>query len=364
MTYRIRASDRAAFKRCRRAWDLGSRNRQNFEPVSGPGGIDLDAAVRAALAVYYFPGMWEWNRAIVQPLVHQALDRSIHGQLQAQRDDQAIDEVLDRGHALLDAYAMWAPSVDHFTPVRIDTDFEVDIPDPTDPDLGLVTRDGEAIRYTDRVDLLVIDNDDTYWAIQHRLVFDGWAEDDILQLDERTIAWCWAWPLFYLGMRVAGTVYNEIRADSGELAMPELDAAKPDIAPPALHPQVRHRRMYARADAVPRERVRSEGTDAFRRTRIPRGEAELSAAGADIATEASTAARADVEIYPSPESEICARCAYTPPCLVLNEGGDPAAELARSYRRRPPEPVEEGRLGGATWSMNRGAAPPRWPGDP
>ena len=52
MAYRIHASDRTAFKRCRRQWDLSSRNRQNLEPIAGFGPIDLAQAVRDALAVY------------------------------------------------------------------------------------------------------------------------------------------------------------------------------------------------------------------------------------------------------------------------------------------------------------------------
>ena len=77
MAHNIRAADRAAFKRCRRAWDLGSRNRQNHEPIDPRRTVDLDRAVHDALAVYYFPGMWEWNRSIVQSLAHQALDLSL-----------------------------------------------------------------------------------------------------------------------------------------------------------------------------------------------------------------------------------------------------------------------------------------------
>lgn len=364
MAYLIRASDRANFKRCRRAWDLGSRNRQNLRPVPEPGSVDLEQAVRSALAVYYFPGMWEWNRAIVQPLVHQALEKSVRGQLGAQAGgqagDQAGNEALERGHALLDAYAAWAPTVDRFTPIRVDTDFEVNIPDPAAaggdpliPDVDLLTPDGEPIRYADRVDLLAIDENDAYWVVQHRLVDDHWADDETLQLDERTIAWCWAWPYFYLGMRIVGTMYNEIRADSGD---PGSSAAPPV----AGQQQMRHRRMYARSAVVPRERVRAEGTDEFRRTRIPRSEAELAVAGATLATEARTMTSRELRIYPSPAPEVCAACDYVAPCLLLNEGSDVAAELARSYRHRAPEEVEEGRLGGVTWSMNRGAAPPRW----
>ncbi len=355
MAYRIHASDRVAFKRCRREWDLGSPNRQNFEPNSRPGPIDLNQALRDALAVYYFPGMWEWDRTIVQPLVHRALERSVHGQSET-ADKQAQREVLARGHALLDAYAAWAPAVDRFTPIRVDTDFEVNVPDPAVPGTGLMTPIRDEIRYRDRIDLLVIDSDDAYWVVQHRLVTDGWADQDLLQLDERTIAWCWAWPLFYLGMRIMGTVYNEIRVDAGEPGT---------IVPQQVgQQQVRHRRMYARSEIVPGERLHAEGTESFRRTRIRRGDAELAAAGTGLAAEARTATSADLEIYPNPEPAVCARCSYRSPCLALNHGGDATAELLRSFRHRPPEPVQEGRLGGATWSMNRGAAPPRWPQSP
>ncbi len=357
MVYLIRADDRASFKRCRRQWDLGARTRQDFEPRDQPPRLDLERALRDALAVYYFPGMWEWNRSIVNPLVHQALDRSLQGQRNHLDDEASFQEALRRGHELLDAYAAWAPSVDHFTPVRVETDFEINIPDPRGgPDelgAGLVTADGHPIRYTDRVNLLVVDADDAYWAVQHRLVDDEWTDADMLLLDERTVTWCWGWELFYLGMRLAGTVYNELRPGHEQ----------PDAAAPApiRHSRVRHRRMYAQAAAVPHERFRTEGTDAFRRTRIRRGEHELARARWDLGVEALETTQPDLEIYPSPSEEICGRCAYRQPCLAISEVGDPTVVLAESYQRRPPEPVvEEGRLGGGAWSMGRGAAPPKF----
>ncbi|HEX8759097.1 MAG TPA: hypothetical protein VF734_03780 [Pseudonocardiaceae bacterium] len=360
MAYRIHASDRTAFKSCRRQWDLSSPNRQNLEPISPRSGpFDLNQALRDALAVYYFPGMWEWDRAIVQPLVHQALERSVRGQSDPAvgrgADEQAA--ALAKGHALLDAYVTWASTVDHFTPIRVETDFEVNVPDPAAPDTALLTPDGQEVRYCDRVDLLAIDSDDAYWVIQHRLVTDGWSDHDALQLDERTIAWCWAWPLFYLGMQITGTIYNEIRADAGE---PETGAPGTVVPQQARYQQVHHRRMYARSSTVPGERLHAEGTEVFRRTRIRRDEAELAVAGAGLAAEARTATSAGLDLYPNPEPGICARCSYRSPCLALNQGDDATTELLQSYRPRPAEPVQEGRLGGVTWSMNRGAAPPRW----
>jgi hypothetical protein len=358
MAYRVHASERTAFKRCRREWDLSSRNRKNLEPISRSSPIDLSKALRDALAVYYFPGMWEWDRAIVQPLVHRAFDRSVREQAQASGDGQEQQEVLDRAHTLLDAYAAWAPSVDNFTPIRVEVDFEVNIPDPAKPGSNLVTPGGQELRYFDRVDLLAIDSDDAYWVVQHRLVTDSWTDQDALQLDERTIAWCWAWPLFYMGMHITGTVYNELRADAGQLQTP------PPFPTGRAQQHVHHRRMYARSGTVSGERVQVEGTDAFRRTRIRRSEAELAAAGANLAAELGIATHPDVAVYPSPEPRVCARCDYRAPCLVLNQGGDASGELSRSYRMRPPEPIQEGRLGGVTWSMNRGAAPPPWARNP
>jgi len=63
----IRAWDREWFKRCRRAWDLGSSARQDYEPVRPAGPSPLGPAIADALAVYYYPAMWDWQPAIVRP---------------------------------------------------------------------------------------------------------------------------------------------------------------------------------------------------------------------------------------------------------------------------------------------------------
>jgi hypothetical protein len=54
--------------------------RQDLEPVRRPALPDLDRAVRDALAVYYFPGMWDWDRAVRLPLVGQELERALDRQ--------------------------------------------------------------------------------------------------------------------------------------------------------------------------------------------------------------------------------------------------------------------------------------------
>ena len=116
----VPAADRAAFLECRRAWDFSARERGDREPVPAEP-VDAERAVRAALAVYYFPGMWDWSPAIVLPLVRRAYTESVaahrteyltaHGLANLPRDvaARADERAEQRGRATLEAYLAWAP---------------------------------------------------------------------------------------------------------------------------------------------------------------------------------------------------------------------------------------------------------------
>ena len=219
MAYRFTPADRGAFKRCRRQWDFGARERHNYEPADGPAAPDLELAVRDALAVYYFPGMWDWQRSVVLPLVLQGLARSLGGQPAA--GGQAA------GEALLRRYFEWAPGVDRFSPIQVECRLEVNLPDPAGRGRELVLPDGRPIRYQGRVDLLAGDEHDRYWVVAHRLV-DRFGTAEELLLDEELVAACWAMERFYPGMRIAGTIHNELRPANLPVGM---DRPPPKAAP-------------------------------------------------------------------------------------------------------------------------------------
>ncbi|HSV64925.1 MAG TPA: hypothetical protein VLJ59_03320 [Mycobacteriales bacterium] len=377
MDYLIQPADRASFLRCRRAWDFGARARQNLEPADGqPAGwrptAVVDRALHDALAIYYFPGMWDWPAAIVLPRVRHAYERSVRDQLRALPPDRAAEcgDAVAHGRGALEAYFEWAPTVDRLAPIRVATDVDVHIPDPTDADRDLATADGWAIRFLERIDLLLIDEDNVYWVLDHRIAWDGWADVDELILEERCLSWCWAWELYYPGMYIAGTIYNELRPD---LVEPATQPVPGEPVPVEFHsqpvtrsPVTQHRRTYER----PTGQVRAEGGpevvqtpgEAFRRTRIRRSAAELRSFGVRMAAVAAEMADPSLPVYPNPSPRVCAACAFRPPCIAMNVGDDLAAVLAGSYRERQPEQVEEGRLGGSSWSMGRGAMPPKFPG--
>ena len=291
----VTPDDREWFGRCRRAWDLGARGRRGLVPRHRPSDPTsaMVIALRAALAVHYFPGMWSWDREIVAPLVRTAYEQ--HGGPAA-------------GREVLDGFLEWAPTVDHGTPVRVDADVDVHVPDPVLPDRHLATADGDAVRYRDRVDLVVVDEDDRSWLGEHRVVTD-FADDDELHLDERTALACWAWDEVELATTIAGVWYTELRID-----------------PPG-----------------------------YRRRVIARTEAEKIGAARRLARAVWDMIDPDVRVDPDPSWSHCSRCAFRGPCITLNRNEEPSFA---PYEPRGPDVLEEGRLGGMSWGMGRGAAPP------
>jgi hypothetical protein len=356
MAFRIAPNDRAQFKRCRRQWDFASPHRRGLVPI---GAVDtgLTAALKDALAAYYYPGTWDWPHQLKHSLVHKALERAL--------DDGGETPALEAATVLLDSYDAWAITVDDFAPVKIDHDVQALVPDPRDPERGLTTPDGSAVIYTCRIDLLAIDAADEYWVVCHQIV-DDWQESDALIRDEAAVAACWAWEQEYLGMEISGTIHNEVRI-SGPLDPPALGPSV-SVAPQRVRqsepsgggrsiPQ--HRRLLARtARTNDTNRIEQRTAGLLRRTQIRRSRTVISTVPVFIGAEAMDMTDSSA-IYPT-FGPHCQSCEFSSPCLALVEGTDAERILAQHFRRPltgdPPKP----RLGQSTWGFGRGAAPPRW----
>jgi hypothetical protein len=407
MVLLVTPADRASFGRCRRQWDFGARCRQNLEAVSRPAVPDLAAALREALAVYYFPGMWDWQRSITLPLVIQGFEREMDrqrsaagavgavGAAGAAPDETAWAEDLRTGRDTLGRYFAWAPEVDTFSPVLVETEYEANVPSPADPHAGLVTAGGEAVTYRGKLHMLAVDAHDAYWVVRHRLVTGPWPPTGDLLADTEMLTACWAWEQFYLGMAIEGVIYNELRP-AGD-APPPAAAVPPPPAAPGPPPRRRgwlrrragsaahragsaahrvgqsepsgggrsipqHRRMYAVASQPERlDPVEQRATGDFRRTWLRRSRAEVAGAGQQLARDAADMTSGP-SIYPEPALDSCPACAFLDPCLAMFAGQDPEPILASSYRDRPADVPLEGRIGGRAWGVGRGAAPPRFGG--
>src|SRR5262249_33503304 len=135
--------------------------------------------VSEALAVYYYPGTWDWPHELTQSLVHKALERSLN--------DSAAAGALETATAIVDCYDAWASTVDDFAPIRIDHDVSGLVPDPKEPAQGLSTAEGMPVIYSARVELLGVDAADEYWVVRH-LIVDDWQDIDALLRDEEAVA--------------------------------------------------------------------------------------------------------------------------------------------------------------------------------
>ena len=319
-----------SFRRCRRQWDFSSPERQNWEPLALPTTVDARRALREALVVYYFPGMWEWPRAMVEKLALEAFARSISAQQADAQLSQAGDLVeaeLRVAEEKLQEYFRWAPRVDRFAPIRVQSDFLVNLPDPSLPGQDLVASDGRPVRYSGRIELLVQDADERYWLVHHRLGATAWAESEDLRLDQRGANHCWAWEDFFLGMKISGSVYNEVRWPS-------------------------------RGDTGQGQPRQNPGDTLFRRVRISRSPQEFERWRKYMALLAVEMIDPELPVYPAP-AEHCSACDYRAPCLGMFQRpeGDGPLMMGTSFRQRAREGLEERRLGAVTWSFGRGAAP-------
>ncbi|MGA8547416.1 MAG: hypothetical protein WB785_19460 [Mycobacterium sp.] len=356
MNFRITENDRAQFKRCRRQWDFASPHRRGLAPV---GAVDpaLTASIKDALAVYYYPGTWDWPHELKQSLVHKAVKRAL--------DDAGQPDSLKTATTLLDSYDAWASTIDDFAPVKIDHDVEPLVPDPRDPERGLTIPDGSPVIYTCRIDLLAVDAADEYWVVRHQIV-DDWQDLDALIRDEVAVAGCWAWEQEYLGMEISGTIHNEVRI-SGPLDLPAADRAATGASYRVRQSEPsgggrsipQHRRMSARtARTDDTNRVEQCTAGLVRRTRIRRTRAEIGLVAMLVGAEAIDMT-SNPAIYPT-FAQHCRACEFSSPCLALVEGTDAETILAQRFRRQPTDEPRKPRLGQSTWGFGRGAAPPRW----
>lgn len=369
--YVIGAEERASFLGCRRAWDFGARERRRLEPARPGAAVDLGRALRDALAVYYFPGMWDWQPSIVLPLVRKAFEDSVsdqraeyltaHGLNTMPAEEQELSaQRRDQGTSMLEAYLGWAPGVDEFSPVGVVIEADTTVPDHRDPARDIVAPDGRPVRFRDRVHALVIDEYNNYWIVEHRLVNGPWADVEAVSLDDRCLAWCWVWQREYGGMRIEGTIYNELRVGSPAATAPPpgprgsvsqtdtyirpwVPAQDPAVLDtPALPPQPVYERHVHTAEH-------------FRRIQLPRSREEISAFGERLSAQVLDMVDPGILIYPNPAPARCGPCEFRQPCIVTNAGHDVEAVLAECYRQRADDGPKAGRLGSVAPNRGGGA---------
>lgn len=280
------------------------------------------------------------GRNIVVPLVHRALDDAMRWP----GGSPALGLEVALGHRLIDAYAAWAAPLDRFTPVEVASEISVNVPDPVLWDRDLTTMEGGPVSYSTWLDAIVVDDDSRPWLVCHRVISGEFSDPEVLVLDEAALTDCWAWGYYSLGPPMAGALRTSTEIRTSEVTSSEVTSSE---VPPSVQ--------------APRgQEEDQEGEMSFRRQVVEYSSDELASAGRQLAAEVLDMIDAGLVLYPNPAPDNCTRCSFRQPCRAVRAGNDPEELLAVGYEDRPEAVLVEGRLGGRTWSMNRGARPNRF----
>jgi hypothetical protein len=372
----IRTSDRLQFKKCRRAWDIGSKIRQDLEPIAVRIPLEFGTQIHAALEHWYDPEFWgdhsievRKNLALEQFKKEWFKQYKIHensGVLNAELQ-QEYNEHYELGLKMIENYVEWSQSNDKgLTPVYTEIEFEVPIKVPRNSFRALPqgfsnTLDwnlqfyGAPVFYQGRIDLVVRDSQGRYWLVDHKTAGRLEENTSFLTLDEQMKSYAWAIQKC-LGIKVAGVLYNELYKGVSE--------------PPALLQRRRKGCAFSTSKSQDTDFetalktfknedkaafkaglyddyltfLKEEGRTFIRRTPIMYTQEQLEILGDQICEEAIDMLN-DPSVYPNPNKFGCRWCDHRAMCIAMNDGQDVEWMQNTIYTKRTKNKTSEDKVG-------------------
>lgn len=333
----VHTSDRIAFKRCRRKWDLGSYMRRNLTSIRVNDKLWLGTGIHHALSEYYGA-----ERNILLAFTEWANERI--AELQEDNglwDEQKsmIQEQVELGLGMLEHYDMWAKEEDPKWFKRVvftERDFRVPIYKP-----GTTEIVGW---YEGRLDGVVEDQYGLYWLLEHKSA--AAVDTAKLPLDEQCTSYLWAAEQLY-GIKLEGILYNimrkklprkpELLKAGGFSVAKNIDTTwQTYMATLVAH--------YGSVEAIPMDKYKDilvtlheKGNNFFVRERVRRNRFEIENAGVQIYEELTDMTRDDLHLYRNPTRDCMWDCDFRSVCLCMSDGSDYQYLLDSCYKYRPPQ---------------------------
>ncbi len=338
--YIIRTSDRLAFKRCRRAWDLGSKLRQDYEPNKRARPLDFGTAIHAGLQAYYDPRSWhdkdvkeigcifDFENTLKQ-------QRKEYEELMGPMDpaqEEEWNEDWELGHKMLQNYFLWAPKVDKFTPVQVEIEFEVPVKRPDGTHLHI---NNLPVMYQGRLDLLLKDEYGDYWILDHKTTAQ-FGSLEWLAFDEQCKSYAWAIQEM-LNIQIAGVIYSQLRKKaphepqvlkSGKLSVNKQQDTTYEIFIVTCEKLGQNPEQYQ--DYL--DHLLESPKVFFRREAVRYNQAELRNMGVQIFQESIEMLNSP-QIYPTGGNG-CNFCDFRAPCLAMNEDSEVDWVMKELYHKR------------------------------
>lgn len=374
----VRSSERAAKRRCRRAWDLGWR--QRWTPYVGPQAMEFGIGIHAGMQAIYEPSRWD-STTPSQKLLHalkafrETCDEQSTAYLkhvgQRRTTWDGRDDYLGRvelGEKMLEYYVLNVHPVQDvgLRPTKVEVKFQVPVLEEdgspvrcwNSPACGQSHEDGAEVVHEGRIDVLFEDTiRGGYYPGDWKTVGGYRAVDG----DERNTN-RWSDPAFVpvhdqlctysaalghvLKRDIRGFILAEIRKDYPKL--------------PALLTKKRNGGLYStnKNQSTNLEIFKSwvcehdidgvelgaydeylgflagdEAPQFHKRFRVQKTPAQLEIIWANVVREVKAMTAKDVEIFPEANQFTCRGCSFRGPCDMMMQGLDYEYTLNSGYQQ-------------------------------
>lgn len=331
----IRTSDRIAFKRCRRKWDLSSGLRQNLTDSAAKSPLWCGTGFHFAMEDMHGENRYghpvkAWD-AYVAACIKAKL--SLPGTFEE-------DNILFKN--MLEYYVEWLKGRDPLKTFvyqgRLQTEVRFEIPLPIPADI-LAASGYDGVVYSGTLDRVIVDEHGRLFVLDYKTVARFGV--DHLVTDPQISSYCWAGQVLY-GKPVTGFIYQQHLKKMAEeptfLASSQRYSTAKSMA--TTHRLYRNALIgrYGEVSKAPPDCVKHLGylaseenqhMDALiRRDFEYRNSEQLAAEGAKIIQEAIDMINPNLPLYPNPTRDCSWDCAFRETCISMDDGSDWKADLA------------------------------------
>lgn len=331
----VTTSDRTTFKRCRRKWDLGSKNRQSLVPVGGEvsGPLWQGTGHHFALEDWYGYNIFGKPQDAFRAYVDSHRRSELPGDYK---------EVVDLEIGMLDYFTeLWLPQhgeplqtlwIDGVPQVEVSIQIPLDIPPPP----GYTS-----VIYVLTLDRVAIDDYDRLVVVDYKTEKKAY-DPGRLEQDPQVSAYLWGAWLIY-GPRVEGAVWHHfLKAVPDEpdvLKDGSLSKNKNQYTTAAMYEKT-CRKYYGEVPSTYRDIINHfaaqetpEGDRFIKRESIYRNETFMQNTERAIFSEIRDMIDPNLSLYPNPTRDCTWDCPFRAISLAMDDGSDYQYMIETEYEK-------------------------------